>query len=118
MIVFALTKCPCCQHENPIPFGRKTSMGLWSEEKCSFCQCRLRVHPIFAILGHLLIALVLPFGLIGGLQVFQLFFSSEFGLSLGYLGLGALLGMVASGFLALWLCYALVPMLRVVSNDA
>lgn len=92
-------------------------MGLSSEEKCSFCECRLRVHPVFAILGHLLIALVLPFGLIAGLEVFQLFLGSEHGLSLGYLGLGALLGMVASGFLALWLCYVLVPMVKVVSKD-
>ncbi len=118
MIKFSLTKCPCCQHKNPIPFNRKTSMGLQSEEKCSLCQCRLRVHRLVYILLYLLVTALLPFGFIVGVQVFQLFFGSEFGLSFSYLGLGALLGMIASFFLALWLCYVLIPVVRVVSNDA
>ena len=112
MIAFKITQCPCCQHKNPIPFGDKTSMGLWSEEKCVFCQCRLKVDPIFSILGHLLIALVLPFGFVAGLEAFQLFLGSKHGLSLGYVVLGGLLGMVASGVLALWLCYVLVPVVK------
>ena len=90
-------------------------MGLWSEEKCSFCQYRLKVYSIFAALGHLLLALVLPFGFVAGLEVFQLFLGSEQGLCLGCFILGGLLGMMILGFFVLWLFYLLVPL---VSNYA
>ena len=113
MMQFKFTRCPCCQHKKPIPFGRKTSMGLSSKVKCSFCQCNLRVHRLVYILLYLLVTALLPFGFIAGVQVFQLFFGSEFGLSLGYFGLGALLGMVVSFLLALWLFYVLIPVVRV-----
>jgi len=113
MIQFKFTQCPCCHHSKPISFGRKISMGLWSEEKCTFCQCRLREHRIIATIVYMVGWLLFPFGFVAGLEVFQLFFSSEFGLSFGYFIVGEFLGMVGAGFLMLWMAYALVPLVKV-----
>ena len=65
---------------------------------------------------HLLGLVLLPFGFIVGVELFQLFFSSEFGLSFGYLMLGAFLGIIISGLLVLLLFYVLVPLVKVVES--
>jgi hypothetical protein len=84
MLKFNFTKCPCCKHSNPIPFRRKISMGLWSEEKCLYCQCRLKENSTIEIIMHLFVTILLPFGFLAGVKIFKLFFASEFGLSFGY----------------------------------
>jgi len=113
MIQFKFTQCPCCHHFKPVSLRRKTSMSLWSEEKCTFCQCRLRENRIIAIIVHIVGWLLLPFGFVAGLEVFQFFFASEFGLSLEYFIVGGFLGMLGAGFLMLWMAYALVPLVKV-----
>jgi len=119
MIQFKFTKCPCCNHANPIPFSRKISMGLWSEEKCSSCQCILRCNRIVATFMHLFNWVLPIFGLISGLEIFKFFFGSEFGLSLKYFVIGGFLGLITSGILALWLFVLLVPLVLVEdSKDA
>ena len=111
-----MNTCPCCQKKNPIPFRRKMSMGLWSEEKCSFCECRLREHAIIAVVGHLLLSLSVPFGFIGGVEIFQIFFGSKFGLSMGYFIIGGFLGMIIWGIFFLWLVYLFVPFTQVTTD--
>ena len=113
MIQFKFTKCPCCNHANPIPFRRKIRMGFRSEEKCSFCQCRLKENNIVGTIMSVLISALLPFGFIAGVEIFKLFFSSEFGLSFGYFITGAFLGLIISGLLALLLISLFVPLVKI-----
>ena len=113
MTEFKFTKCPCCNYANPIPFRRKIRMGFKSEEKCSYCQCRLKENNIVGTIMNVFVSMLLPFGFIAGVEIFKLFFSSEFGLSFGYFITGGLLGIIISGFLALWLSVLLVPLVIV-----
>jgi len=113
MTKFKFTKCPCCNHANPIPFRRKIRMGFKSEEKCSFCQCRLKENNIVGTIMNVFASALLPFGFIAGVEIFKLFFSSEFGLSFGYFITGAFLGLIISGILALWLMSLFVPLVKI-----
>ncbi len=88
-------------------------MGLWSKEKCTACRCSLRENRMVAFIMHILGALSLPFGFIVVTELFQIFFGTELGLSFEYFTIGALLGILLGGFLALWLHYILVPFVKV-----
>jgi len=113
MIQFKFSKCPCCNHANPIPFRRKIRMGFKSEEKCSYCQCRLKENNIVGTIMNVFVSMLLPFGFIAGVEIFKLFFSSEFGLSFGYFMTGGFLGLIISGFLALLLGCLFVPLVKI-----
>ena len=88
-------------------------MGLWSEEKCTACQCTLRENRIVASFIHILSGVSLIFGFMVVIEIFQMFFGTELGLSFEYFTIGALLGIFLGAFLALWLHYVLVPFVKV-----
>jgi len=114
MIQFKFTIYPCCKHANPIPFRRKIRMGFKSEEKCSYCQCRLKENNIVGTIMNVFVSTLLPFGFIAGVEIFKPFvLGSELGLGLEYFIIGGLLGLIISGFLAPLLMSLFVPLVIV-----
>lgn len=104
--------CPCCKNKNSIGFWRKISMGFLSEVKCSHCNCQLKKHRTIFIIVNVASLLLFPIGVFLGIDLFQIMFATEFGLSSSYFMLGTFFGISLSILLALLMHYFLIPLVK------